>query len=150
MRKIFAMLLTIAFMAICFTGCSENEMAKLRFQREQKTAAFQSEFAKTVNKLEMSEGNFKNYRRVVFYNVRLGETVFSCEGYSHIRVDDDGDIEIVTKTDEDSYLRHYLKPGPDIIYFSEQLKPSKPGFHYKISFNPKLWIPETFLKTETD
>ena len=108
-----------------------------------KSAKYQSEYAVTVNKLEMKEGNFKTYRRVVFYNVRLGENVFACEGYCHVQVDRDGDIEIVVKTGEDEYLRHYLGQKQDITYFSEQLKPVKEGdYRYQIVWNPKIWLPE--------
>lgn len=135
---------------IMFPSCliSENDKAQLQYQREQRTAQYQSEYAKSINRLEMAEGNFKTYRRVVFYNVRLGETVFSCEGYCHVQIDKDGDVEIVVKTAPDSYFRHYLGQKQDITYFSEQLKPvDNDEFYYKISWNPKLWIPDTFVKT---
>ncbi len=124
------------------TGCG-NFMAQANYNREAKAAKYQSEYAVTVNKLEMKEGNFETYRRVVFYNVRLGETVFTCEGYCHVQVDSDGDIELVVKTGEDEYLRHYLGQKQDITYFSEQLKPVKEsGYRYKIVWNPKIWLPE--------
>ena len=124
------------------TGCG-NFMAQANYNREAKAAKYQSEYAVTVNKLEMKEGNFETYRRVVFYNVRLGETVFTCEGYCHVQVDPDGDIELVVKTGEDEYLRHYLGQKQDITYFSEQLKPVKESdYRYKIVWNPKIWLPE--------
>ena len=124
------------------TGCG-NFMAQANYNREAKAAKYQSEYAVTVNKLEMKEGNFETYRRVVFYNVRLGETVFTCEGYCHVQVDSDGDIELVVKTGEDEYLRHYLGQKQDITYFSEQLKPVKESeYRYKIVWNPKIWLPE--------
>lgn len=139
----------IGLFICCFLfSCSENDVAEMRYEREQRTAKYQSEYAKSVNKLELSEGNFKTYRRVVFYNVRLGETVFCCEGYSHIQIDADGDIEIVVKTSPDGYLRHYLGQKQDITYFSEQLKPvDNDEFHYAITWNPKLWIPGILVKT---
>ncbi|MBR4374338.1 MAG: hypothetical protein IKO57_05475 [Treponema sp.] len=135
-------------LAFSLTSCeSENEKAQLNFEREAKTAKYRSEYATTINQLEMQEGNFQSYRRVVFYNVRLGDTVFCCEGYCHVQIDKDGDIELVVKTGEDSYLRHYLGQKQDITYFSEQLQPtSGKAFNYKITWNPKLWIPETFTK----
>lgn len=100
-------------------------------------------YTKKVNKLEMSESNFKNYRRVSFYNVRLGEIVFACEGYCHVQIDKDGDVEIVVKVGEGEFLRHYLGQKQDITYFSEQLKPSIniDNFRYKIVWNPNNWIP---------
>ncbi len=134
---------------IIFSSCliSETDKAQMQYQREQRTVQYQSEYAKSVNKLEMSEGNFKTYRRVVFYNVRLGETVFSCEGYCHVQIDKDKDVEIVVKTGPSSYYRHYLGQRTDITYFSEQLKPvDNEEFYYKVCWNPKLWTPEILTR----
>lgn len=117
MKKIFIAIFAVSL----FVGCTGNELAEMNYNREMRSAKYQSEYATTVNKLEMKEGNFKTYRRVIFYNVRLGETVFACEGYSHVQVDRDGDIEIVVKTGDEEYLRHYLGQKRDITYFSEQL-----------------------------
>lgn len=123
-------------------ACSQNDIAQYNYEREQKSAQYQSDYARTVNKMEMSEGNFEAYRRVTFYNVRLGETVFVCEGYSHVQIDKDGDCEIVCKVGKDKYLRHYLGLAKDMIYFSEQLEPNEADSErYHIMWNPKLWIP---------
>lgn len=139
------------FLAVCavsFSGCSDNDIAQMQRVREARTAMYQSEYATVVNKLEMIEGNFKTYRRVVFYNVRLGETVFACEGFCHVQVDRDGDIEIVVKTGDGRYLRHYLGQKEDITYFSEQLEGVEADSgRYQIMWNPKLWFPE-FKKAE--
>lgn len=141
MKKIFMILLILA--TCLMVGCIGNDWAEMNYNREARSARFQSEYATTVNKLEMKEGNFKTYRRVIFYNVRLGETVFACEGYCHVQVDNDGDIEIVVKTGDEEYLRHYLGQKQDITYFSEQLKPVKQDeYRYQIVWNPKLWFPE--------
>ncbi len=150
MKKFIFLIISIFISCMFFSCLSENEKAELDYTRKAKAAQYMSEYAKTVNNLEFDEGNFNSYRRVVFYNVRLGETVFSCEGFAHVQVDKDGDIEIVLKVAEDSYLRHYLGQKQDITYFSEQLKPSEnlKSYNYKISWNPKLWIPEVFQKLE--
>lgn len=141
MKKIFMILLILATCLI--VGCTGNDWAEMNYNREARSARFQSEYATTVNKLEMKEGNFKTYRRVIFYNVRLGETVFACEGYCHVQVDNDSDIEIVVKTGDEEYLRHYLGQKQDITYFSEQLKLVKQDeYRYQIVWNPKLWFPE--------
>lgn len=142
MKKIFIVILAFLVASI-FVGCTGNDWAEINYNREARSAKYQSEYAVTVNKLEMKEGNFKTYRRVIFYNVRLGETVFACEGYCHVQVDKDGDIEIVVKTGDEEYLRHYLGQKQDITYFSEQLKPVKNDeYRYQIVWNPKLWFPE--------
>ena len=144
MKKLSLILLAY----IGLSACTENDIAQMQYERDQRTAKYQSEYAKSVNKLEMSEGNFKSYRRITFYNVRRGETVFVCEGYCHVQIDKDGDVEIVCKTAPDGYMRHYLGQKMDITYFSEQLKSvDNDSFHYRISWNPKLWIPGQLVKT---
>ncbi|MBR3646375.1 MAG: hypothetical protein IKN54_08140 [Lachnospiraceae bacterium] len=141
MKKNF--LLLQIFFGLTLISCSGNAIAALNQQREADTAKYQSEYGVIKNKLELEEANFKSYRKTVFYNVRLGETVFACEGYSHIQIDEDGDVEIVIKTGEKTYLRHFLETKPDITYFSEELNSTEiENYHYQIVWNPKLWIPE--------
>ncbi|MCQ2086519.1 MAG: hypothetical protein MJZ37_00385 [Bacilli bacterium] len=142
-RKLVILFIVICAMIGFVTGCTEMA-SENHFERERHAATYTSEYAKTVNKLEMREGNFDTYRRVTFYNVRLGETVFVCEGYSHVAIDKDGDVEIVVKTGPNEFLRHYLGQKQDITYFSEQLQPNSDvdNYRYKIVFNPKLWLPD--------
>ena len=146
--KTFLLFVLVILGGVCLFvlhGCSENDIAQMQYERESRTAKYQSEYAKSINQLEMQEGNFKTYRRVIFYNVRLGETVFCCEGYCHVQIDSDGDVELVVKTAPDQYYRHYLGQKADITYFSEQLKPvDNEAFSYRIRFNPKLWIPDNY------
>lgn len=151
MKKFFKLAVLLIVMLV-ISGCSaadfSNASAAANYQREAESAKYTSEYAKTVNKLEMSEGNFSTYRRVVFYNVRLGETVFVCEGYCHVQLDKDGDIELVIKTGPQSYLRHYLGTRTDITYFSEQLQANTgiDSYRYTVNFNPKLWFPDFYTE----
>lgn len=134
----------IGMVACLFISCSANDIAEMNQAREARTARLQSEYATSINKLEMKEGNFETLRRITFYNVRLGEIVFACEGYAHIEIDDDGDVEIVVKVGDGQYLRHYLGQKEDITYFSEQLKSVEVIDYnrYQIVWNPKKWIPQ--------
>ena len=139
MKKICFFMVAIALLLMSLTSCS----AYGKYEKEAYDAKYKSDYATTVNKLELDEGNFRVYRRVVFYNVRLGETVFACEGYCHVRIDSDGDVELVVKTGENLYLRHYLGQKQDITYFSEQIESSliPKDRKYRITFNPRLWLP---------
>jgi hypothetical protein len=145
LKKIY-LILCIAI-AIMLTSCGlvdvSNAEKQANFQREAQSVKYSSEYATTINKLELNEANFNSYRKVVFYNVRLGENVFVCEGYCHVQVDSDGDIELVIKTGPGQYLRHYLGQKQDITYFSEQLDPNviTNNDRYRVIWNPKLWIP---------
>lgn len=134
----------IGMVACLFISCSANDIAEMNQAREARTARLQSEYATSINKLEMKEGNFETLRRITFYNVRLGEIVFACEGYAHVEIDNDGDVEIVVKVGDGQYLRHYLGQKEDITYFSEQLKSVEVIDYnrYQIVWNPKKWIPQ--------
>ena len=98
----------LTFLWSCGVIDLSNEQKALNFEREAQSVKYSSEYATTVNKLELAEGNFDCYRRVTFYNVRLGENVFVCEGYCHVQIDRDGDVELVIKAGPNEYLRHYL------------------------------------------
>jgi len=145
MKKICIILSVIVVMLIA-TSCEadfSNAAKVANFEREATSVKYSSEYATTINKLELNEANFGSYRRVVFYNVRLGENVFVCEGYCHVQIDNDGDVELVVKTGNNQYLRHYLGQKEDITYFSEQLDSSliTNNDKYRVIWNPKLWIP---------
>lgn len=146
--KKFLIVLTV-LVSTLFISCTPNDYAEMNYNREARAAKYQSEYATTVNKLEIKEGNFKTLRRVTFYNVRLGEIVFACEGYCHVQIDKDGDVELVIKVGPEEYLRHYLGQKQDITYFSEQLKPTEVINYdrYTIIWNPNKWIP-TFSSME--
>ena len=136
--------LLISILAMLLISCTAGDFAQISYEKEAQDAKYTSEYARTVNKLEKAEGDFKSLRRVIFYNVRLGETVFSCEGLCHVQIDNDGDVELVIKTGPDSYLRHYLGQKQDITYFSEQIASNNNinNYKYQITFNPKLWVPQ--------
>lgn len=126
--------------ASVMSGC--HAFTAMSRESEARGVQLNSEYAITINKLERQEANFDAYRRVTFYNVRLGEVVFVCEGYCHVQIDRDGDVEIVVKAD-DKFYHHYLGQKQDITYFSEQLEPtSVSGSRYQITWNPNLWLPE--------
>lgn len=143
MKKILFLLMITLSITSCGLADISNAEKQKNFERESKSVRYSSEYATTINKLELNEANFNSYRRVVFYNVRLGENVFVCEGFCHVQIDRDGDVELVIKTGEGQYLRHYLGQKQDITYFSEQLDSSKitGNDRYRVIWNPKLWIP---------
>lgn len=142
-----SVLTLLCAMSIVFVSCGlidlSNAEKAANFEREAQSVKYSSEYATTINKLELKEANFESYRRVTFYNVRLGENVFVCEGYCHVQIDNDGDVELVVKVDDGEYLRHYLGQKEDITYFSEQLKADTVtnNDRYRVVWNPKLWIP---------
>jgi hypothetical protein len=97
--------------------------------------------------LERSEQNFELFRRVVFYNGINGEYILTIEGRLAIIVDEDGDLVVTVKTDDGTYLKHYLGLSDNVTYFSEQLQAKAVSTqNYRVIFKPSTIIPAVELR----
>jgi hypothetical protein len=97
--------------------------------------------------LERSEQNFELFRRVVFYNGINGEYILTIEGRLAIIVDVDGDLVVTVKTDDGTYLKHYLGLSDNVTYFSEQLQAKAVSTqNYRVIFKPSTIIPAVELR----
>ena len=94
--------------------------------------------SRTVNyNLNRDEQNFREYRRVVFYNGITGEYILQSEGYMALNIDADGDLVVTVKTEDGTFLKHYLGLSANVTYFSESLNPrTVSDKHYKVIFKP--------------
>lgn len=92
--------------------------------------------------LENAEQDFKVYRRVVFYNGITDAYILTIEGYLAIIVDSDGDLVVTVKTEDGTYLKHYLGLSDNVTYFSEALLPNMVSTkQYKVIFKPSAILP---------
>jgi len=97
--------------------------------------------------LERSEQNFEVFRRVVFYNGINGEYILTIEGRLAIIVDEDGDLVVTVKTNDGTYLKHYLGLSDNVTYFSEQLQASAVSTqNYRVIFKPSVIVPNVELR----
>lgn len=118
MKKILFILLTI----LTLNGCNDASIVR--------------------NNLERDEQNFKVYRRVVFYNGITNQYILTIEGYLAIIKDMDGDIVVTVKTEDGTYMKHYLGLSNNVTYFSEALQPRYVSDkRYKVIFKPSALIP---------
>ncbi|MEL5717248.1 hypothetical protein [Treponema pedis] len=125
MKKLFIFLAVI--LSLCITCCREADVAR--------------------HNLEIEEQNFNVYRRAVFYNGITNDYILLIEGYLAVTIDNDGDLVVTVKTDEGTYLKHYLGLSDNVTYFSEQLIPSSvSNKRYKVIFKPSVIIPDIELK----
>ncbi|MEL3912173.1 hypothetical protein [Treponema pedis] len=125
MKKLFILFAVI--LSLCITGCREADVAR--------------------HNLEIEEQNFNVYRRAVFYNGITNDYILLIEGYLAVTIDKDGDLVVTVKTDEGTYLKHYLGLSDNVTYFSEQLIPSAvSNKRYKVIFKPSVIIPEIEVK----
>lgn len=99
--------------------------------------------ATASHNLSYDADNFKINRRVVFYNGITGEWILSIEGRCSIKVDTmDHQLEVVMKTSETTYKKHFLGLSDNVTYFVEQLDPAEESaYHCKILFKPTAILP---------
>jgi hypothetical protein len=96
--------------------------------------------------LSQDADNFKIARRIVFYNVRTGEYVFTIEGKCS-QEQSDRKLAVTCKTGDNTYKKHYLGLSETFTYFSEQLEGANVStYHYKVVFKPSVIIPDIEIK----
>jgi hypothetical protein len=86
---------------------------------------------------------FKVFRRVVFYNGITGEYILEIRAYCSVAIEPDGRVSVIIKTENGTYLKHYLGLSDNVTYFCEQLEPSNvSSTNYRVLFKPRAIIPD--------
>lgn len=96
--------------------------------------------------------NFEIDRRVVFFNGITDEYLLVIEGKCSIKADTyDNQLEVICKTGEQEYKKHFLGLSDNVAYFVEQLEPNKASAnHYRVTFKPQSVIPDIDVRGGTD
>jgi len=99
------------------------------------------------NNLSQDADMFRIRRRVVFYNGITGNYILSIEGFCSINKDgNDNQLEVICKTGENEYKKHFLGLSDNVTYFAEQLGGKNVSkYHYKVIFKPISIIPDLEL-----
>lgn len=85
---------------------------------------------------------FKVFRRVVFYNGITDKYILTIEGYCSVTTED-GRLAVIVKTEDGTYLKHYLGLSDNVTYFCEQIQTSDVSTtHYRVLFKPESIIPD--------
>lgn len=122
MNKIYTILATSVF-ALALTGCSDDA---------------------TVARRNMTKAadNFELMRRIVFYNVRLGQNVVTVEGKCSIEYGNSR-TEYICKVGDGKYIRNFLSDSNDIVAIVEQMDPVPVNvYHFRRTFKPQTIIPD--------
>ena len=129
MKKIL-MLLVMALGLAMFTGCDV---------RDADVAS---------NNISQDADNFKVLRRVTFLNTVTDEVLFTVEGNFSIKADtSDNQLEIVARTGDDEFQKHFLGLSPTTVYIVEQLEWVETNkYNFKITINPSALIPEVEVR----
>lgn len=129
MKKIL-MLLVMALGLAMFTGCDV---------RDADVAS---------NNISQDADNFKVLRRVTFLNTVTDEVLFTVEGNFSIKADtSDNQLEIVARTGDDEFQKHFLGLSPTTVYIVEQLEWVETNkYNFKITIKPSTLIPDVELR----
>lgn len=122
MNKIYTILATSVF-ALALAGCNDDA---------------------TVARRNMTKAadNFELMRRIVFYNVRLGQNVVTVEGKCSIEYGS-GRTEYICKVGDDKYIRNFLSDSNDIVAIVEQMDSVPVNvYHFRRTFKPQTIIPD--------
>lgn len=94
--------------------------------------------------LSKAADNFEVDRRIVFYNGITSDYILTIEGRCSISKDSkDNQLEVVCKTDKNSYKKHFLGISDNVTYFAEQLSTrSISAYHYRVTFKPQTILPD--------
>ena len=122
MNKLYTILATSVF-ALALTGCNDGA---------------------TVARYNMTKAadNFELMRRIVFYNVRLGQNVVTVEGKCSIEYGNSR-TEYICKVGDGKFIRNFLSDSNDIVAIVEQMDSVPVNvYHFRRTFKPQTIIPD--------
>ena len=86
--------------------------------------------------------NFEVNRRIVFYNGITDKYILTIEGRCSIN-DNQGQLEVLCKTGDGTYKKHFLGLSDNVTYFAEQLEGIELStYHYRVTFKPEVILPD--------
>ena len=119
------LLVLLAF--VCCIGCDDADVAS--------------------RNLSKAADNFEVVRRVVFYNGITDRYILVIEGRCSIHDDGLGQLEVVCKTGNGEYKKHFLGLSDNVTYFAEQLDGKNVSIdHYRVVFKPDVIVPNVEVR----
>jgi hypothetical protein len=121
----------VLVLLLVLTGCSDANVAS--------------------NNLVKASDNFEVNRRVVFFNGITDNYLLEIEGKCSIKADTiDNQLEVICKTGDKEFKKHFLGLSDNVAYFVEQLEPTRASaYHYRVTFKPQVIIPDIDLRVDT-
>lgn len=100
--------------------------------------------------LTKAADNFEINRRIVFFNGITDTYLLEVQGRCSI-TDANGQLEVICKTGDNQYKKHFLGLSDNVSYFSEQIDDVEASaYHYRVTFKPEQIIPSIDLRTSLD
>jgi len=94
--------------------------------------------------------NFEVERRIVFFNGITDTYLLTIEGRCSI-TDEGNQLEVICKTGDKAYKKHFLGLSDNVSYFVEQGKETKASaYHYRVTFKPQQILPDIDFRGSTE
>lgn len=131
-KRLF-MLGSLIFLLLFINGCSDDAQV-------------------ASHNLVRSADNFEINRRIVFFNGITDNYLLEIEGKCSIKADTiDEQLEVVCKTGEQQYKKHFLGLSDNVAYFVEHLEATdSSAYHYRVTFKPQTIIPDIDLRVDSE
>ncbi|MEA2050770.1 MAG: hypothetical protein U9O56_08580 [Campylobacterota bacterium] len=87
---------------------------------------------------------FQIQRRVIFFNGITDKYIMTITGKCSIKKDNiDQQLEVICKTGESSFKKHFLGLSDNVSYFVEQMESKNVStYHYEVVFKPQSILPD--------
>jgi len=127
MMSIVGVLMVALLAIVMFSGCEAEAVVASR-------------------NLSQAADQFEVFRRVVFYNGITDEYILQIEGYCSVEFESNKFV-VTVKTEDGSFLKHYLGRADNVFPFVEQLRPEEVSTaRYRVIFRPSVIIPNIDLE----
>ena len=102
--------------------------------------------------LVQASDNFEINRRIVFFNGITDKYLLVIEGKCAVfgGKATNAELEVICKTGDEQYKKHFLGLSDNVAYFVEQIEPvGASAYHYRVIFKPQIIIPDVDLRVDT-
>jgi hypothetical protein len=126
MKKLFVLILTVAILAMCLTGCTEADRVN--------------------HNMSLQADYFGCERRITVYNARTDTVIFVAEGYMSISNDNTNELVVTFKTGASEYKKNYIYLNEWTLYVVEDITGTHTDpYHYKMYFHTNI-LPDVEVK----
>lgn len=119
--KLLAMLLLLAIVVVSFSGCTEAQKVSASISKQ--------------------ADEFHIVRRVSVINMRTDTIVMQVIGTLSVIKSDDGDVDLMIRTSEETYKKNFLNLNDWTIYTVDDVTGEYPLYYFEIKYNPNLLRP---------
>ena len=99
--------------------------------------------------LSKAADNFEINRRIVFFNGITDTYMLTMEGRCSIE-DQRDQLEVICRTGDSEYKKHFLGLSDNVSYIAEQLEPAAvSAYHYRVTFKPQSILPDFDFRGST-